>query len=155
MKIFNILSISAIILVPASIMSCTSNKNTTKEVSKELQFEVVQEAIDKQFNSSDSLYIFPNKDQSKILYLSEKKKSSVNPVNNIAFFVYDKELNEIIYQNKYANATIKWLNNYQLSLSRKYGIIETQDGDNVKDFIIDLNTKEVTEIKKENNKSNI
>jgi len=136
-------------------MSCTSNKNTTKEVSKELQFEVVQEAIDKQFNSSDSLYIFPNKDQSKILYLSEKKKSSVNPVNNIAFFVYDKELNEIIYQNKYANATIKWLNNYQLSLSRKYGIIETQDGDNVKDFIIDLNTKEVTEIKKENNKSNI
>jgi hypothetical protein len=155
MKISNILRISAIIIVLASIMSCTTNKNTTKELSKELQIDIVQAAMDKQFNSSDSLYIFPNEDKTKILYLSEKKESSVNPANNIAFFVYDKKLNEIIYQNKYANAKIKWQNNYQLSLSRKYGIIETKDGDNVKDFIIDLNTKEVTEIKKENNKSKI
>lgn len=151
MKIKNSYLFGFILFFIILIISCSSNKKTISQQSENIQNEIIQEAIKEYFNIADSLYIISNEEQSKILYLSENPETTVNPVNNISFFVFDKRTKKIICQNKFSSATLKWLNNNQLILTRVYGIMNEIDGNNIKKFTIDLNTKEITEIRKENN----
>lgn len=155
MKYFISICSYCILFTIILLMSCSSNKNIVNEQPKNTQNDIIKETIENNFNNSDSLYIILNEEKTCILYLSEKKETSVNPVNNINFFVFDKSTNKIIYQNKFSNAKLKWFNNEQLLLTRYYGIIDTPESSNIKNFIIDLHSKEIQEIKEEKNKSTI
>lgn len=135
-------------------ISCKTNKIETSEKTDDNQSSIISEAIKNYFDNEDSLYIKPNKEGQLFLYISEKRETSVNPVNNISFFVYDKETNQIIYKNDFSNAEIEWYNSNQLLLTRFFGIINSKDGSNIKKYIIDLSTKELQEIQNKNNKSN-
>ncbi len=155
MKYFISIYSYCILFTITLLMSCSPNKSIEKEQPENTQNDIIKKIIENNFNNSDSLYIIPNEEKTWILYLSEKKETSVNPVNNINFFVFDKSTDEIIYQNKFSNAKLKWLNNKQLLLTRYYGIIDTPESSNIKSFIIDINSKEIQEIKEEKNKSTI
>ncbi|PLX16414.1 MAG: hypothetical protein C0597_08000 [Marinilabiliales bacterium] len=113
-----------------------------------LTTNIVTQTIEKNFNPADSLSVFPNKTNEMFLYLSEKRTTSVNPVNTINFFVFNKLKNEILYQNKYSNAEIEWYDNEKLLLTRYFGIIETPESTNIKKYIIDINSGVITEINK-------
>jgi hypothetical protein len=130
--------------------SCTSNKKTiTNQHSNDT--DIIEEAIKNNFNKTDSVYSISNNEGNLVLYVSEKKETAQNPINNINFFVFDKTKNTIIYQNKYSRAQIKWHNSNQLLLVQSLGIIDKQTGISTKSTIIDLKTKKLLEYKNENN----
>ncbi len=120
------------------------------EQSENVQIDLIKETIENNFNNSDSLYIIPNDEKTLILYLSEKKKTSVNPVNNINFFVFDKSTDEIIYQNKFSNSEISWYNNEELLLKKYLGYIENADSKGFTFSKINVITKEIIEINNSN-----
>jgi len=144
-----LISIFTIVLfVCCSLISCKTNKVSSNNESISLTTNIVTQTIEKNFNPADSLSVFPNKTNEMFLYLSEKRTTSVNPVNTINFFVFNKLKNEILYQNKYSNAEIEWYDNEKLLLTRYFGIIETPESTNIKKYIIDINSGVITEINK-------
>ncbi len=154
MKYFISISSYCIFFTIILLISCTSSKNIVKEQPENTQNNIIKETIENNFNNSDSLYVIPNEENSWILYISETEATSVNPINNITFFVFEKSTNKIIYQNKYSNAEIKWYNNEQLLLIRHFGTMQKTESSNIKKYIIDIKSEKVKELN-ENNKSNI
>jgi|GEM_PF-1902223 len=143
-----------IFIIAILITSCSLNKKTTTIQKDYKEKNVIEEALKNKFNENDSLYIISNEENNLILYVSEKKETDLVPANSINFFVYDNVYNKIIYENKYDNASIKWYNNNQLLLVRKLGIIDKHTGMNIKHYIIDIDSKKITErmLQPKNNK---
>jgi len=150
MKYFNSINSYSIFLIASLLISCTSNKNVVTEQSENVQIDLIKETIENNFNNSDSLYVIPNDKETLVLYLSEKMKTSVNPVNSINFFVFDKSTNEIIYQNKFSNSEISWYNNEELLLKKYLGYIENVDSKGFTFSKINVITKEIIEINNSN-----
>ena len=141
-------------LIALGLYSCKSYKNEPDQKIHNLKSNIIDEAIQANFNASDSIQIIANEKKTWILYVSETEETQLKPIKNTSFFVFDNINQEIIYQNKYSNAEIKWFNNEQLLLIRHFGTMQETETSNIKKYIINIKSEKVKEFK-ENNKSNI
>jgi hypothetical protein len=145
-------SIGLIFLTALGLFSCKLYENKPDQESNNLKSNIIDEAIQANFNTTDSIQIIPNKEDNWILYLTETPTSPAIPNNNISFFVFDKESEKIIYKNKFDNANIKWFDNQQLILTKYLGIIKQSNNINqptnsgIKTFIINIEKNNIKEI---------
>ncbi|MRT92926.1 hypothetical protein [Ancylomarina sp. 16SWW S1-10-2] len=65
----------------------------------------------------------------------------LNPNQPIAFFVYDIKKNEIIYEDKMANAKISWHTNTQLKIVMQKGYIVSPEDKGKSIYFFDLQSK--------------
>ncbi len=140
-----------IVLSSFLLSSCTVfNKNNSRNGEKDN--EKIAKIVYSNLNYPDSLIVQKNQDNSKILYIAKIKSVHKNFYSHLNFLVLDNLKDEIIYKNKFDNAKIEWYNNNQLLLTKYMGILENKNTSNIKFYIIDLETEDIKEFKKQNEK---
>ncbi len=140
-----------IVLSSFLLSSCTVfNKNNSRNGEKDN--EKIAKIVYSNLNYPDSLIVQKNQDNSKILYIAKIKSVHKNFYSHLNFLVLDNLKDEIIYKKKFDNAKIEWYNNNQLLLTKYMGILENKNTSNIKFYIIDLETEDIKEFKKQNEK---
>lgn len=82
-----------------------------------------------------------NSDGSYALCKKIIPEPKLNPNQPIEFFVYDIKKEEIIYENKIANAKISWHNNTQLLITKQKGYITGPTDTGKWTYVFDLQSK--------------
>jgi len=82
-----------------------------------------------------------NQNMSYILCKKSMPELKLNPNQLIEFFVYDIQKEEIIFEDKIANAKISWHSNSQLLITRQKGYIINPTDTGKWTYIIDLQSK--------------
>lgn len=82
-----------------------------------------------------------NPDMSYALCKKVIPEPKLNPNQLIEFFVYDIKQEEIIFEDKMANAKISWHNNTQLLIIRQKGYITNPTDTGKWSYVFDLKSK--------------
>ena len=129
------------------LFGCNST-NKVQSSGKSIGTFDIPDIVKSDFSENDSLLVIPNKNGNLVLYLSISKTTSANPNSNSKIVVYNQSLNQVLISENYSNSLVRWFNNNQLLLTRFFGINEDPVTSNIKYFLIDVFTKEVTEFDK-------
>jgi len=98
-----------------------------------------QQIAQKKFGEKGEYKLNPNK--SYALCKKVIPKPVLNPNQLIEFFVYDIQQEEIIYENKIANAKISWHNNTQLLIIKQKGYITNPNDTGKWSYIFDIKSR--------------
>ncbi len=95
------------------------------------------------------IHYLENKDSSYTICYSQKKKTVLVPNPPLSFFVYDNQTGEIVFDENYANGSIKWTERYIFEVKIIPGTISLDPKDNIKKYVYDVQLK--TKINNKNN----
>jgi len=140
------------IVISSLLFSSCIVYNTDKSRTTEMEQKDIAKIVYSKLGDPDSLIVQKNQGNSKILYIAKNKSVHEKFFSHLNFLVFDNLKNNIIYKNQFDNAKIEWYNNNQLLLTKYLGILENKNTSNIKVYIIDLETDDIKEFKKQNEK---
>ncbi|MFA9372244.1 MAG: hypothetical protein ACERIH_11095 [Labilibaculum antarcticum] len=120
------------------LFGCASTTSISKgDVNS--QKKTYQQIAEKKFGEKVEYKLNPNKTYA----LCQKMTLDLlqNPNQLIEFFIYDIQKEEIIYEDKIANAKISWHNNTQLLIIKQKGYIKNPTDTGRWTYIFDLKSK--------------
>ena len=130
------------ILFPLCILliscGCMPNKKLSQKETSSPK-KTYQQIAQKKFGEKVEFKLNPNK--SYALCKKVIPKPVLNPNQLIEFFVYDIQQEEIIYENKIANAKISWHNNTQLLIIKQKGYITNPNDTGKWSYIFDIKSR--------------
>lgn len=142
------ISIAIIFIITIILSSCSNYNNGYKTDSKKPAY--IKTAIEKYSNNIN--YIFAPDSLHVICYKTEKKSIS-NPTPQHRFFIYDLKNEKIIYEDNGRSDDIEWINNTQIRVLKRPGIISVDPKKNMKmlGYIYDINQNKKLPLSESNN----
>ena len=116
-----LLKLSVLILqltIVFTLASCASAKKDSNSVDSVEKYRKL--AVDKY---KDNITYRVNLTHSYVLCYKQSRPTSQNPFPPVQFFVYDLKNEKVLFEDSLANASIKWLNDYQIQVSTIPGIV--------------------------------
>lgn len=131
------------------LVSCTSAKKSNSAVSQEKNdtLPAVEKyktlAVEKYKDQID--YVF-NQSKTHVLCARTSKPTPKMPENNVSFFVFDLNHENIIFEESIVDGSVTWINNRQLEIIQKTGIISGENPDRRHGYIFDVESKTKTDL---------
>jgi len=141
-------NVIALFLITIIFSSCSNYDNGYKTDSEKPSYmKIAKEKYHTNINylfAPDSLHI--------ICYKTEKKSIN-NPTPQHRFFIYDLKNEKINFEDKGRSDNIKWINNNQIRVLTRPGIISVDPKKNIKllGYIYDINQKKKLPLSKPGN----
>jgi len=120
------------------IFGCASTNSLSHQETHNTKAPYLKVAQEK-FGEKNECILNPNK--SYALCTKVIPTPVINPNQLIEFFVYDIQLDKIIYEDKIANVKISWYNNTQLLISKQNGYITHPTDTGKRAYVFDLHSK--------------
>jgi len=120
------------------LFGCVANKKMNKE-EVNTQKKTYQQVAEKKMGKNIDYGL--NADKSYVMCKKMIPDRTLNPNQLIEFFIYDIQQEEIIYEDKIANAKISWHNNTQLLITKQKGYITNPTDTGKSSYIFDLKSK--------------
>jgi len=134
-----------IIILIAIILGCKRyNKISQSQDDSKAKMLIFNKIAREKF-SGDTIIKFSS-DNHYVLCQKKRDENNVNPNNLLEYFIFDLNINEIVFEEIIANASISWKNNYQIIITRQLGIITSADDSGKSVYIYDLKAKKRIEI---------
>jgi len=121
------------------LCGCIPNKKLSQKDTSNSKM-TYQQIAQKKFGEKVEYKLNPNK--SYALCKKMIPEPILNPNQLIEFFIYDIQKEEIIYEDKIANAKISWHNNTQLLITKQKGYITNPTDTGKWTYIFDLQSKQ-------------
>ena len=134
--IFNIAIISL-------LTSCASTEKTPENYEKEAEIETNKlESLALQKYKEN--FVFHKNSSNTFVLCIKQDKSPNSPVSKLTkYFLYDLDIDELIFEETIANGTVEWLNDHQIRVSLIPGIVRGDEKREAESnsYIFDLKLK--------------
>ena len=140
-----------IFLITIFISSCSNYNNGYKTDNQKASYKKTAEE-----KYSDNINYMFSPDSAFVVCYKTEEKTTDNPTPQLKFFIYDLNNDKIVFEDNSRSDKIEWINNTQLRVLKRPGIITVDPKKNSKllGYIYDLkNNKKLPLTEPKNNNS--